>query len=251
MVHCRIGGCGQETSFPKRHLIEVHLPDIFDERYIVTDDLSRTRYSCLAIPVKCMMGPKASLQDVCDRLNRYSMITPGWEITDRQREVMEALCRVQNWEVPRSFSLSPVKSPAALTHWRCLRIFADQIAWATMEETRGQYAVPIPQSDQGCVTLAEGVSAESAGDPPAPEDEEGMVEGAEAFQQVMCAFDSHFHLDRTRHRLKLGDAASVQDIEEAMPTMSKEYLVRVTGGVAVPEFSAIPSPTLLWRRSGS
>ncbi|XP_033730888.1 uncharacterized protein LOC117320398 [Pecten maximus] len=261
---CKIGGCGKETWYPKRHLVEAHLPNVLEERHPLTVDLHRTRYSCLAMFAVCTVGPTAGLQDLCDWINRYRFIEPGWKITDRQRELMVGLCEEQGWEVPQDFSLSPINSPAALLHWRCLKAIANQIARGTMNELRERFTFTSEQvlvepeaevQDTAGVDVKDPIEAmetssglrvstgRSAEDPglehqnPAGDSLEDISvpesKRMEESKPVMSAFDSHFHLDRIRRYLKLHHDASVHDVLAAVPTTPGEYQLEVSGGVAV------------------
>lgn len=178
--------------------------------------------------VKCMMGLEATLQDFCDHINDHKLIAPGWEITKVQSQGMVDVCRVQGWEVPEVFSLTPLNSPAALIHWCCLTVMAGQLSKSTLDGFRKTYAKAIPQQAHALVARPQ--------DPPADQNNEvaQLDDDVEVeYQPVVHVYDSHFHLDRTRRRLHLKDTASAKDIEEAIPPTVKEYLVKVSGGVAV------------------
>ncbi|XP_069114375.1 uncharacterized metal-dependent hydrolase YcfH-like [Argopecten irradians] len=147
---------------------------------------------------------------------------PGWEVTPLQQQAMEDVCRVQGWEIPGEFSLDPVNSPAALIHWRCLVVVANALAKSTLDEFRAKYAEAIHQTTETRTAPPE----EDAG----ASDSKGEMDG---FQQVMFAFDSHFHLDRLRNKLQLNSRAVVSDIVTRLPETSAEVRVEVAGAVAV------------------
>ncbi|XP_069110327.1 uncharacterized protein [Argopecten irradians] len=227
---CAIRDCGMVTSFPKLHLVEVHVPAIFREGDSHDRDLANTRRNCLELMAKSILGPKATLQDLVQHINRYRLMAQGWQITPGQSDLMEEMCRVMGWPIPNTFSLDPMNSPAGLLHWRSLTILASAIPDSTMAELRETFALTIPQPV---------VPAPMPGDVSAPY-EVLVVEGEEVQgldePEVVCfppAFDAHFHLDRTRKRLGLRDTASVHDVEVASPPVEERRRVRMTGGVAV------------------
>ncbi|XP_069125645.1 uncharacterized protein [Argopecten irradians] len=123
-----------------------------------------------------------------------------------------------------------MNSPAGFLHWRSLTILASAIPNSNMAELRETFALAILQPV---------VPVHRPGDVAAPY--EGLVVEGEEVQvldepEATCfypAFDAHFHLDRTRKRLGLGDTASVHDVEAASPLVEEQRRVRITGGVAV------------------
>ncbi|XP_021350274.1 uncharacterized protein LOC110448384 [Mizuhopecten yessoensis] len=191
---------------------------------------------------QCMLGPRATLQDLCDHIDGHNLILPGWQITAIQEKAMVEMCKVLHITVPNRFCLSPINSPAALVHWRCLTVIAGALSPATMDSLRGTYAQPIHQT----VHASEAPSASSSkeeveerttgvwnNEEQVGEEPEMQGDSMEGMQTVVYAFDSHFHLDRTRYRLRLEANASVKDVQEVMATESGDYLVQVSGGVVV------------------
>lgn len=108
---------GDLVSFPKLHLVDEHVPAIFAERERLSPELAKTRFTCLAMMMRCMFGPEATRQDFCDHIDRYQLILDGWEVTEAQAKGRMNLCGVQGWEVPERFCVTPINSPAVLIYW--------------------------------------------------------------------------------------------------------------------------------------
>ncbi|OWF46077.1 hypothetical protein KP79_PYT03751 [Mizuhopecten yessoensis] len=59
---------------------------------------------------------------------------------------------------------------------------------------------------------------------------------------MLHAFDSHFHLDRARRKLRLQKDASMREVEDAIPVTSKEYALSMSGVAVFCDPDTYPSP---------
>jgi len=215
---CAIPGCGEQTSYPKLHLIEEHIPLVFTEKLEPTEEVTQRRYAGLVSMTRGILGPQASLLDLQRHLNGPSFRFDGWNIIPQQAEAMRKLCRSMDWDIPSSFTLEPLNSPAVLLHWRCLSVIASLMTKTARDELREAFnSRPVPIIEE----IPE--SPESGG-----VEEEDMA----TMKPLVFAFDSHFHLDRLAKKLQMGINVSVPRVLERMPIEeSNDYVVQVSGGI--------------------
>ncbi|OWF41642.1 hypothetical protein KP79_PYT22052 [Mizuhopecten yessoensis] len=133
---------------------------------------------------------------------------------------MDHLCKVKWWLVPAKFNFDPVSSPAALLHWRCLKVMAEALLSSTLTDLRLTYAEAIPQQVPTPAILEE--DSEPSGE--LEVESPGMH-----LLPMLHAFDSHFHLDRTRRKPRLQKAASMREVEDAIPVTSTECALGMSG----------------------
>ena len=217
---CGIADCQMETGFKKMHLFEKHVPTIFDEHLNPSRDVCQRRYAALTLMARSMLGREATLGDLMASLNTHQLVSgQQGDISDRQAEAMKQLCISQSWEVPDTFSLSPINSRGALLHWRCLTVLAGCI------------------SNDIMTSLRETFKWDDFNPKPAPSHSEETDDPATEYLQflpVLHGFDSHFHLDRTRKALDLPKEAGLEVLlDKLRPTPPLDYHFQLSGCVAV------------------
>lgn len=193
---CPISQC--DGAITRSHA-STHLPAIFNDQLEPTEDLTRGRVSALRICESLLLGTVTNLDGLVNFVNDLRQIRRGhYHVSIRQSRAMAAMCQLQDYEIPEEFSTAPVNSPAALLHWRVLLvIFAclnerDRLSLVERYPVTGTWS-----------------------------EEETRPE----------AFDSHFHLDRSRNVLRRRNASVEELCEMVLP--DREYAVRLTGGVVV------------------
>ena len=213
---CPMSGCEETTLRLKWHVLHNHAPGIFNEDITPSEGVSNRIYAALSILAKSLNGPIARVEDLVELLNNFQLIGEAWEIQANQEEVMTVMCRVMNWPLPESFSLTPVNSPACLIHWRALTALLQNLSPNVRED------------------LQRAFSSQQADDLPAPVGErdaerEQSPEPAPGRQ----TFDSHFHLDRLQRSLGLSYDASFLQTMAAIGNIPEQYRVNLAGCTAV------------------
>ncbi|XP_061177590.1 uncharacterized metal-dependent hydrolase HI_0454-like [Saccostrea echinata] len=177
-----------------------------------------------------------------DYVNRSGMLTSDTTLHPDTVVYMRRLCVHQGWlEPPEGFTLSPLNSPAALFHWRCLVVLLSPLQPMQREEfrTHGRVTGDITSTPDTEETQVPVVDSST-------EDELTVIDVSYGSDVDICssqtstmfdAFDSHFHLDRTCSRIwKCSSVRSVEDLlsyshsSDVRPNLD----VTVSGGVAEP-----------------
>ena len=176
---CPVPGCTIPTTYPKLHALQTHLPGIFSECGD-QQELASRRVSALTLLATWVMGRPSSLQELVSHLIRTGVLDREGDrqINPTQQEAAEALCRELGVAPPETFTLCPLSSPGLLGHWRVLTL---TVALLTdhRREFLSIYDIT-PQDTKESLGLSVPVDQKNVEDP-LPE-----------------AFDSHFHMDRTR-----------------------------------------------------
>ena len=215
--------------------------------------------------VREALGESSTLQDMVNLINDGGAIRPGWHITLEQRSAVVGMCRLAGWPAPEEFSLHPINSVAALSHWRCLTVFVGEITPQGMEKLRHRYPSSGLRRSSGTSTISRSPleqipfsprqkvlqqeekhipPSRSRGNAPYPEPENVREEvevtvtressslGEE--KTIVHRFDSHFHLDRLSVRVPGIQLTNCVAIEQVFPQGSdKHYTVRLSGAAAV------------------
>ena len=190
---CPIPGC--ERPLTRSHALELHLPEVFDDRLEVTDDLTRQRVAVLRACASLVCG-SLSLDTLVSYINLLNQIKPGEiDVSKVMVSNMKAICHHLDIGEPEFFSLSPVNSPAALFHWRVM-----VVVFGCMAEGARNHLVKAFSPTRSNLPL-------------------GLPQ----------AFDSHFHLDRSKKKLK---KTSFHQVCEAVRP-DEGFEVQVMGGVTV------------------
>ncbi|XP_038064965.1 uncharacterized metal-dependent hydrolase YcfH-like [Patiria miniata] len=158
---------------------------------------------------------------------------------------MVGMCRVAGWPVPEEFSLNPVNSVAALSHWRCLLVLAGEISPQGMGELTRRYpSTGLRRSSESSTSI----QATLEQIPPSPRQEvlqqdekqiphsgsTGSAPYKKAEKTLIRSFDSHFHLDRLSARGPRIPLTHLAAIEQAFPQQpDKGYTTLLSGAVAV------------------
>lgn len=79
------------------------------------------------------------MDDLVDTLNKYHLIEEGWEITAIQERAMREMCHALSWNIPQTFNLQPVNSPACLIHWRILMALLQNLSPNSREDLKRSF----------------------------------------------------------------------------------------------------------------
>ena len=129
------------------------------------------------------------------------------ELTPEDDEAIRAVCQMMGMEAPSKITLFPMNCPAAVIHRRAITVLPGLLTAENLKKLHETF----PPSSR------------------APETEVLVAEvREERAKGLPVAFDSHFHLDRLAHGLKL-DVTNVWAVAEAVrPSKDKE--VELLGG---------------------
>ncbi|XP_062576655.1 uncharacterized metal-dependent hydrolase HI_0454-like [Saccostrea cucullata] len=192
-----------------------------------------------------------------DYVNRSGALTRGTTLHPGTVIYMQRLCRYQGWLEPyEGFTLSPLNSPAALFHWRCLvvllsplqpmqreefrtlgRVTRDITSTPDTEETQVPVVDSSTEDELTCIDVSYGSDVDIPREPVSQSDPCIVHEiCSPASSSTYEAFDSHFHLDRTCSRIwKVSSGKSVEDLLSYSYSSDRRPNLDVTlsGGVAV------------------
>ena len=134
---CPVRGCGAPVGKLKQHLQQVHIPGLFHDgetpAELANSQFQSLRRHALEMMSRFLFGREGTVNDLMDLVNEESDITDA-NITSETQQAMEALAWESRWRRPRTFSLEPVNSPAALIHWRPLSFILSLLSTAQREE---------------------------------------------------------------------------------------------------------------------
>ena len=174
-----------------------------------------------------MCGHGAKLRTLVDFVNRSGEISTDVTVHSDSIECMRNLCRHQGWdEPPRGFSVSPVNSPAALFHWRCLVVLLSALhstkrdefrtcGYVTVDNASTDPVVDSSLDEYTCIDVCYGsdVDIPNLQVDHTPRPSVDACERMAEIPSVVEAFDSHFHLNRTCSRIwKSSSGHSVEDL---------------------------------------
>lgn len=173
------------------------------------ESLRELQIRALESLVKYVFGADADLWEAVDYLNCSNMIPSNTVLHNDTVTSMKRICAYQGWHEPSGgFKVSPLNSPAALVHWRCVLSLMSHMQPTQREELRVHgYVVSnnssaIPYGNIGETNVNTSTDEEftvidvSYGSD--QDDRQSAVEKQElAISDLNKAFDSHFHLDRT------------------------------------------------------
>ncbi len=174
-VKCPFRNCQEPLC--RAHAFSAHLPGIFDEELVTTEEITRRRISLLTICSSRILGTLNDLDSLAGFVDNLHHITSG-EITigKHQKEAISAVCGVLGLEIPETFTTAPINSPAVMVHWRILMLLLACLGPKYLGSIYQQYTLG-PMEGFGRREMA------------APK-----------------AADSHFHLDRVREKMHLPNA---------------------------------------------
>ncbi|MCU7901932.1 MAG: TatD family hydrolase [Candidatus Thiodiazotropha sp. (ex Lucinoma aequizonata)] len=244
---CSVPGCDEATDYLKKHVIEAHVPQLFRESLDPSPEVCDSRHAALVVFSMVIVGSRGNPQGLVDLINTFGLIFPGATITGTQERATRELCKAADWPIPEEFTLYPLNSPALLLHWRALLAIATLLTERQRRDIRNSFPCPEPVnvvqaeeevvSEEIVVTIS---CAEAREDLPSArrvEPEDDAWEPGSSHEEDPCvaphAFDSHFHLDRTRRHLSLSPSATVIEIQDRVGPADPRYLVQVSGCTAV------------------
>jgi hypothetical protein len=238
---CPFPNCDKREKI-KRHVQRFHLPKIFCDirpmRCMDETALCQLQYSSLLSLVTGALGQDADVYTAVDYVNQCGSIPKNTTVHPDTIKCMKKLCVSQGWmEPPEGFTVSPVNSPAALFHWRCLVVLLALLQPTQCEEFRtiGHVtSVSTERCNEGAASkdpIVDGDETLEDQDPTvdsSTEDELTVIDVSygsdvevgrsavtrstkqhtatlelysEEIITVDEAFDSHLHLDRTSSRI--------------------------------------------------
>ena len=173
--------------------MQSHLPGIFYEQQALTEQVVAQRLTALRMCAQWIQGT-TDLDALVKCVNLLGDIGPGrYHLSTRVVQGVRAACVSLGVETPVELSLSPINTPGLLIQWRVVMSILSLLG----EDRRDKLRATFPAVEE--LELPEAV-------------------------------DSHFHLDRTAHKLGLNlDYERVASHTVSDPS----HQVKVTGGVAV------------------
>jgi TatD DNase family protein len=207
---CWIPGCTELNVYKKAHAFH-HIPSIFDERLEPTDErVLRGRRNALKQATRWLLGRPAELDELVAFLivQKVLCVTDNTDITPRQDAAMREMCTFLKEPVPDKFTLEPCNSPGALIHWKAVLLIA-----ASLTGEERQYWQETFQAPE---ELLEAVAAVA-------------VQQEKVYPE---AFDSHFHLDRTRRDLQLPNRTGLDEVLATVP-VDPDKKITLKGAVAI------------------
>lgn len=206
---CIVPHCKVQTKRLKKHVMLQHLPKLFHEReseqQLQDIVFHEKRLEQLQILAKLVGGPESDIRDLMSYVDRH--IAPYCKIPEQTESKMRKMCEMLGWKKVDKFTLYPMNSPAILILWRPLITILEGL------------------NDEQCRRFRDGdLSLGSA--------KKRKVDRSE--ERRLPAFDSHFHLDRTRLQL-FGPTSNAEpeDLLEYKMKKPPAMPVNVVGGVIV------------------
>lgn len=208
---CPVSGCDVPNRYPKRHAFDCHVPNLFDEDLDV-EDVTCRRLAALKLAAVWLLGMRATVYELTRYVDSMGLLSEdaNREVTASQTTAMRALCEEMCIEPPEVFTLYPLNSPASLFHWRAMLLIVAQLEPRHRESLFSQFQYfPLEVAAQ-------------------PEVREVTEQPLSVFPD---AYDSHFHLDRSRDHHNLSKMASLQQLcAKVIPNDTAR--VRLVGAVA-------------------
>ena len=189
---CPVSGCDVPNHYPKRHAFDCHVPNLFNEDLDVEDVTSR-RLAALKLTAVWLLGMRATIFELTRYVDSMGLLSgdASREITASQSTSMRALCEEMCIEPPEVFTLFPLNSPASLFHWRAMLLIVAQLEPRHRESLLSQFQYfPMEVAAQ-------------------PEVRSVTEQPLSVFPD---AYDSHFHLDRSRDHHHLSKTASLRQL---------------------------------------
>jgi len=205
---CWVPGCMERAKYLKAHAFIVHIPSIFSETLDSTDErLLRGRRSALSQAGRWLLGKPVTLDELVAFVVVQKMLSTldNTSISERQEAAMKEFCKFLHEPIPEKVTLVPCNSVGALLHWKVLLLLAASLS----EEERAYWVLNFQ----------------------APEDAQPVAEAIPIQPKYPEAFDAHFHLDRTLHRLQL-QQGEMKDMMDAVP-VEESRRTSLVGGVSI------------------
>ena len=187
-----MSGCDVPNHYPKRHAFDCHVPNLFNEDLDVEDVTSR-RLAALKLTAVWLLGMRATNFELTRYVDSMGLLSgdANREITASQSTAMRALCEEMCIEPPEVFTLFLLNSPASLFHWRAMLLIVAQLEPRHRESLLSQFQYfPMEVAAQ-------------------PEVRSVTEQPLSVFPD---AYDSHFHLDRSRDHHHLSKTASLRQL---------------------------------------
>ena len=195
---CWISGCTSDERFYKTHSFYDHLPSVFSEHLVPSNDaVLSCCHNALNQAGRWLVGRPVTLEELVEfiRIQNMFNLARNSQITDRLMPAMGEFCQFNRVVVPRSFVIDLCNSIGVLLHWRVLMLIVSMLS----DEQRDIWRKAFKTPEQ----------------PTHPE-----------------VFDSHFHLDQTLSQLRLSRNGSLEDIIQRVPVDDRKKITLV-GTVAI------------------
>ena len=192
---CPVARCEETVS---RTHAATHLPGIFDDQLEPTEELIRRRISALRILESKLLGTVSNLDGLVTFVNQLHQIGRGhYKVSERQDDCMRIMCQLQGIETHETFTISPANSPAVLLHWRVALVLFACLTAKDRQELIETYPINVSWMEES----------------------------------LPQAFDSHFHLDRSRRSLD-DPFLSVDNLCSKIQP-DRDFRVKLVGGVVI------------------
>lgn len=205
---CPVSGCDVPNNYPKAHAFASHVPNLFDEDLDV-EDVTCRRLAALKLAAVWLLGMRGTVQELMVYVDSMGLLSgdANRDVSTKQSAAMKALCEEMCIESPEVFTLYPMNSPACLFHWRAMLLIVAQLE---------------PRHRNSLMDQFQYFQLEVAAQP----------EVMEVIQpRFPDAYDSHFHLDRSRDHHSLSTTASLKQLC-AKVRPNDEARVTLVGAVA-------------------
>jgi TatD DNase family protein len=211
---CPIPDCVVPNKYTKLHAFELHVPDVFAE-YRPEGDISRLRLAALTMLGDLLLGNTGTLEKLSTYVTSCGLLSKQGDVvvTPVMVTCMRALCRELHIDPPQVFTLDPLNSPAALSHWKVVNILVGHLTPFRREEFLRAFPVRSQRGVGNADQAVDDYEPEAVGghryvDPTMEEEQLPEV----AVPVVPEAFDSHFHMDRTREYWGLEKSAGFREV---------------------------------------
>ena len=205
---CLIPECNKANTYSRSHAFQHHVPNLFQEGGGELEEVTRRRVTALKLMTSWLLGNRAKLEDLVTYVNSTEQVPvdANREVSSRLREEMEDMSRELMQQIPERFVICPMNCLAALLHWRVLIVII-----AKLEPRHRQCLMAQFHDSQ----------------PPEP----NVHEVRSTEEETPEGFDSHFHLDRLQHILRM-PGASLAEVNAATGEPLQPWRVKLVGAVA-------------------
>lgn len=226
--YCPVPDC---TDAParnaRRHVMERHFPIHFRSQQLEDLQLHKERIGDVEYLQQVLLRPGSTLSDLVNWVNRQKMIPDDAFVPETDEKWLSATCQIAHWRIPHKYSLHPVNSRALLFHWRVLVVMLNHVSEKLRLEFRNGEWNEDEQNTSVSYTTMDSVGFE---------DDQLNIQTTSQHpvrSKNLPAWDSHFHLDRSSHKIFGHQDASLQEVIRAGVGVKPNFSVDVEGGVLV------------------
>lgn len=203
---CWISTCEEPMIYAKVHAYNYHIPEVFEERLPSNhEQVLNLRRKALEQVARWLLG-NSDLTALLSFITVQRMFSAVDSVVPSDNVVpsMQHFCEYLQQPIPDTFTLYPPNSLGVLLHYKAPWLLAASLSEEERSYWKENFHVPA----------------------------DIQVREVEVANPLVQAFDSHFHLDRSRQKFRLPQNSSVQQLLDAVEVPNQER-VRLTGGVVV------------------